>query len=491
VRQFIVENMVLTFVSALFGIVLAFGALRVLLAMAPADVPRLAAVSIDARVLAVALFISVAAGLVFGLVPVSQARRVDLQAALSAEEARGASGGRAGGFLRAALAVAEVALAVVLVVGAGLLIKSFWHLQRIEPGFDASGVLKAQFQLPASRYPADFRVWPDFAEMHRFNQMLMARVAALPGVEVAALAGNHPLDAGFTNSFVIVGREAESQDFPEMSIRRVTPDYFRALRVPLVRGRLLLEDDTTKGPPVILVNEAAARRFFPAQDPIGQEIAFWGTRRTIVGVLGNEKFHGLAEAPPIAVYVPLAQAPSADGAEALIIRTAGDPLSLATAARHAIHDVDPGLAVFGIEPLEHTLAQSVSEQRFLTLLLGVFAGLALLLAAIGVHGVLNYAVVRRTREIGVRIALGAPPTRVMRMVLGYGLRLTAIGLGAGLVLGALFARAMAGLLFGVSPLDVTTFAAVFVVLGIVAVLATWLPARRALQVDPIVALWKE
>jgi predicted permease len=387
--------------------------------------------------------------------------------------------------------VAEVALAVVLVIGAALLLKSFWRLQHIEPGFDAAGVLKAEFQLPASRYPADFRAWPDFAEMHRFNERLRARIATLPGVDAAALAGNHPLDAGFTNSFVVVGREAESRDFPEMSIRRVTPDYFRALRVPLVRGRLLQEADTTRGPAVILVNEAAVRRFFPTQDPIGQQIAFWGVRRTVVGVLGNEKFHGIARAAPIAVYVPLAQAPSSNGAEALLVRTAGDPLSLAGPVREAIREIDAGLAVFGVEPLQHTLAQSVGEQRFLMVILGIFAGLALLLAAIGVHGVLSYTVVRRTREIGVRVALGAAPGDVMRMVLGHGFRLTAIGLGVGLVLGSLFARAMAGLLFGVNPIDVPTFGAVLVVLSAVAAFAIWLPTRRALRIDPIVALREE
>jgi hypothetical protein len=281
---------------------------------------------------------------------------------------------------------------VVLVVGAGLLIRSFWQLQHVDPGFRTRGVLKAKFQLPASRYPVDFRQWPNFKEIHAFNDALLRKAASLPGVEAAAIAGNHPLDPGYTNSFTVVGREAEARRWPEISVRRVTPGYFRTVSLPLVSGRLLRESDTTAAPPVIVVNAAAASRFFPGRDPAGSKINFWGASRTVVGVVGDEHFQGVASAAPIAVYVPLAQAPSANGAGVLLVRTAGDPASFAPMARAAIRDQDPALAVFGIEPLDQTLSRSVGEQRFTMLLLGVLALVALLLAAIGVHGILSYQV---------------------------------------------------------------------------------------------------
>jgi predicted permease len=263
-RQFAVKNLLLTTVSSAFGIALAFAAVRTLVLLAPPEVPRLALVAIDGRVLALALGLSAVVGCVFGLVPLVQWRRPDLQSALNAEDTRGAAGGRETSFARSSLVVAELALAVVLVIGAGLLIKSFWRLQHVDPGFEASGVLKVQYQLPRSRYPVDFERWPDFASIHRFNTALLSRVQALPGVESAAIAASHPLDAGFTNSFVIVGREDESRDLPEMSMRQVTPDYFRTLRVQIIRGRLFDDRDATSAAPVALLNAAAARRLFPA-----------------------------------------------------------------------------------------------------------------------------------------------------------------------------------------------------------------------------------
>lgn len=485
-RQFVVENTVLMLLAAALGILVASMALRVLLLAAPPDIPRLAAVAIDARVLTVVLAISIAVGFVFGLVPLAQARRTDVQAALKTEEGRGAIGGREAAAARSVLMVGEIALAVVLVIGAGLLIKSFWRLQRVNPGFNAESVIKAEFQLPPTRYPMDFKVYPNTPEIHRFNAALLARASSLPGVESAAIAGNHPLDAGFTNSFAVVGREAEARDWPEISVRRVSPGYFRTLRIPLVRGRLLSDSDSTAAPPVVLVNEETVRRFFQDRDPIGQQISLYGVRRTIVGVIGNEKIHGLTEPPPIALYQPLAQSPTSNAT--LIARVSGDSEMIVPSLRAAVHEIDPALAVFGVEPLQQTLAQSMSEQRFMMLLVGVFAGLALTLAAIGIHGVLSYTVAQRRREIGIRVALGAEPGRVTRLVLVQSARLTAIGLVIGLGLAILFARSLAGLLFGVTATDVSTFAAVMILLGAVAMLATWLPARRAARVDPLVAL---
>jgi putative ABC transport system permease protein len=485
-RQFVVENTVLILVAAALGVFVASVALRVVLIAAPPDIPRLADVTIDARVLGGVIAISLAIGFVFGLIPLFQSRRGDLQTALKSDVGRGGTGGRESASARSVLMVAEIALAVVLVIGAGLLIKSFWHLQQVNPGFDASSVVKAEFQLPPTRYPTNFKVFPNFKEMQQFYARLEAHASILPGVEAVAIAGNHPLDAGFTNSFAVVGREAESRDWPEISLRRVSPGYFRVLHIPLVRGRLFVDSDHPQAPQVAIINEETVRRFFASQDPIGQQLLMYGAPRTIVGVIGDEKIHGLTEAAPIAVYMPLAQAPWSSAT--LMARISGDPLLVAGSLRAAVREIDPALAVFGVEPLERTLAQSTGEQRFMMLLVGVFAGLALALAVIGIHGVLSYSVVQRRREIGIRVALGAEPAQVVRVVLGQGVRLTAIGLAVGVGLALMFSRSLAGLLFGITATDAATFAAVVALLAAVAMLAMWLPARRASRVDPLVAL---
>jgi predicted permease len=490
-RQFLLENLVLTGLAAAAGIALAVAGLRVLLAIAPAGVPRLSSVSLDLRVLGATLSVSVVVALVFGLLPTWQARRLDLQDAL-----RGGTGSRGTGLrehvrLRSVLVVAQLALAVVLVVGAGLLARSFWQLLQVDAGFQAAGVLKAEYRLPETRYPVDFRRWPDFAEMHAFTAALTERVSVLPGVRSVAIAGNHPLDPGFTNSFAVVGRESEAADWPEISVRRVTPTYFATVGLRLQRGRLPSETDSTRAAPVLVINETAARRFFGDTDPIGARVRLWGAARTIVGIVGNERFQGLTEAPPIAVYLPLAQAPSANGAGVLLVRGDGDVLALAPQVRRAIRAIDRELAVFGVEPLVETRARSVGRQRFTMLLIAVFAALALGLAGVGVHGVLSYAVAQRTREIGIRVALGARPARVLRLVLGQGLRLAAWGIALGLGGALAFSRVLRSLLFGVTPDDPLTMVSVAGVLGAVALVAAYVPARRALRVNPAVALRSE
>ena len=488
-RQFAAESVVLTIVSAGGGTFLALGVLKVLLLQAPSGIPGLASVAVDFRVIGIMTGACSLIALVFSLVPIFQVRHRDVLSVLKAEQSRTGSGAKERTVARSVLVVGEIALAVVLVIGAGLLIKSFWSLSSVNPGFDGRGVVKAEFQLPASRYPINFSRFPNFPEIHRFNATLLNRVAALPGVESAAIAGNHPLDAGFTNSFTVVGRETESRDWPEISLRRVSAGYFRTVGVPLIRGRLIVDSDTTTSAPVVLVNEETVRRFFQTQDPLGQQISMYGASRTIVGVVGNERIFGLDEPAPIAMYMPLAQAAFSEGV--VIARTAGDVNALAPLLREAVREVDSGLAVFGVEPLQQTIGHSMAERRFTMQLMTGFGGLALLLAVIGIHGLLSYTVAQRTRELGIRVALGAAPDAILKMVLRQSAWLTATGLAIGLALSLMLGQWLAGLLFGVTSRDAGIFAIVAAMLGAVALLATLIPAHRATRLDPVAALRAE
>lgn len=485
VRQFLVESALLTAAGVALGLVLAAFTLDLLVALAPGGIPRLSEVGIDGRVLSVMLAVSLLVALAVGLIPAFQARKTDLQATLKEEAGHGSTADRRRSRLRSGLVVAELALAVVLSVGAGLLLKSFWRLQSIDPGFRTEGVVKAELQLPASRYPRSFANWPDWPEQQGFNDRLVERVRALPGVEAVAMAGNHPLDAGFTNSFSVVGREEEGRDWPEIAIRRVSPGYFPTLGVPLVRGRLFEAGDGPRQPAVLLVNEEAARRFFPGRDPLGQKISFWRKEWTIVGIVRNERFLGLAETPPSALYAPLAQAPSLNGSGCLLVRARSDLAALVPEIRGAVRELDPQLAVFGEEPLAVTLAESMGQQRFTMLLLAAFAGLALILAAVGVYGVLSFVVVQRAPEMGIRMALGASQRYVVRQVVWQGARLALVGLALGLAGAFALTRFLRGLLFGVEATDPLTFLAVPGLVLLAALLASWVPAQRATEADPM------
>jgi len=482
-RQFLLENVVLTLTGAALGVVLAAAVLRALLALAPPSVPRLDEVALDLRVLGVTLGLALVTGVVFGLVPLLQAWRLDPQATLKSEGLHGASTGRSGRRTQRALVMGELALAVMLVIGAALLVRSFSQVMQVDAGFHTTGVIKAEYQLPASRYPMDFSKWPNLIEIHAFTSRLLQRASQLPGVDAAAVSGTHPLDPGFTNSFQVVGREAESANWPELSIRSVTPSYFRVIGLALSRGRLLRDADATTATPVLVVNQAAAARFFQGREPLGARIRFWGVTWTIVGVVANEKFHGVTEADPIAAYAPLAQAPTR-GSGVLLVRAAGDPAVLGPAIGAIVREIDPALAVFGVEGLDDTLLRSVGQRRFAMILLALFAGLALVLAVIGVHGVLSYGVTERRRELGIRVALGAASRQITWLVVGEGLVMTAAGIAVGIVGALLASRALSSLLFGVGATDAKTYIVVAAALAGVALSATLLPARRATQVDP-------
>ena len=487
VRQFAAENLVLTAVSTALGVAIAVVALQLLATLAPADIPRITETRVDAVVLGVAVGLAILTGLVFGVVPAIQARRVDLQSALKSDDSRGTTAGRERNLLRSTLVISEVALAVVLLVGAGLLVKSAWRLAQVDTGYQAANVVKAEFQLPGSRYPTG-NTWPNFVEVHRFNDELLNRVSGLPSVSAAAIVGNHPVDPGSQNSWRVVGREAEGQNWPEVSIRRVSATYFETVRLPVRSGRAFSSGDGPTDPPVSIINEAIARRFFEGREPIGQQIRLWGAVRTIVGVVKDERINGLSREAPPAIYLPYRQAPSFNGAEALLVRTSAPPSTVGPLLRGAVRQVDPQLAVFGIKPLADVLGESVAQQRFVMLLLIAFAGVAVILAAIGIHGILSYTVAQRRHELGIRVALGATPDRVTSLVLGQGAKLTVAGLAIGVIAALALTRVLAAQLYGVSATDVTAFAAVLPVLAAVALLATWLPARRAVRLDPLEAM---
>ena len=488
-RQFLAESLLLVVLGSGAGIVLAIVGLRSLVALAPPDIPRLDRVAVNGTVLAYAMGIAALVAVVFGMLPVLQTRRIDIQQTLKAHGAGRVSGSRGTRRFRAALVVSEVAAAVLLVVGAGLLVRSLWRLQAVNPGFNAAQVLKVQYQLPATRYTIDYRQYPDAPEIQAFNSRLLAAVRAIPGVQSAAMAGGSPLDPGFTNSWQIVGREAESAQFPEIRTRFLTPGYLKTLDVPLLEGRGIETSDDANAPQVVVINHAAAQRYFP-HGAVGQEIRWWGITRRIVGVIGDEKFRGIDAPSDPAAYAPFAQAPVQ--AVTLLARTAGsDPMVVAGAIRRAVRTLDPQIAAYGVEPLQHTESASIATPRFNAMLLAVFAGLAIVLAVVGVHGVLSYAVTERAPEMGIRMALGASRQRVMRAVVGEGMALAGLGVAAGLAAALVGSRVLSSLLFGVTTTDPVTFVVVPVIVLLTAAAASVLPALRATRVDPMHVLRAE
>ena len=487
--QFFVESVLLALAAAAMGVAIALLGLRALLSLAPTDLPRLANISVDPRVLGFTLAIALILAIIFGLLPALVSRGMDVQSALRQEGGRGSSGSRGRARLRGALVVLEVALSVVLVIGAALMIRSVWSLRNVNPGFQPEKLLEARYQLPPSRYPQDFSTFPRWTEVQGFHRRLIERLETIPGVKSASVSASDPLETGFTNSFVIVGREAEAEHQPEIYVRSASPSYFATAGVRLLRGRMLTDGDDAEGPPVLLMNEAGAKRFFPDSDPIGEHIRFWGASREIVGVVADEKFAGLASETPPAVYPPLWQVPMPS--VSLLVRTTGDPAAAARAVRGEISAIDPEIALYDVGTMGEALTRSIGKERFTMLLLGSFAALALVLAVIGVHGVLSYAVEQRRHEMGIRMALGAQRSAVLGLVVRQGMTLSLAGIALG-VLGALaVTRLLGALLFGVGPADVATFAVVVGVIALAAAVASFLPARAATAIDPATSLRNE
>jgi putative ABC transport system permease protein len=486
VRQLLTESVVLALLGGVAGAVLAVWATKALVALAPERTPRLHEVAVDSSVLLFTLTVSVVTGILFGLVPALRASRPDLSSVLK-EGTRG-SKGRPAVHARSVLVVVETALAVMLLAGAGLLLRSFGALVQVDPGFDPSNAIAFRIAPPSPKYEED-------PQLRALANTLMERMQRLPGVVAAgASAFGQPLDDNdFTLSFQVEGRpEPPPGQEPSMRIAEVTPGYFKALGLPLLRGRLFTEQDRDGSATVAILTDAAARKYFPNEDPIGKRIMLgWtsnGVRRggEVVGIIGDFKQSTLDSDADPQLFLPYDQAPL--GTLAVVIRSTADLGAVAAAARAAVRDVDPDLPIYRLQTLEELVSTSVAQPRFYMLLLGGFAAVALMMAAIGMYGVTAYGVNQRKQEIGVRMALGATQDKVVRMVLRQGLILAVVGAAAGLFGAFLASRGLRGLLFEVSATDPMTYIGVTLTLVLVAALASYLPARRAARTDPQLAL---
>jgi predicted permease len=490
VRGLLTENVLLSLAGGGLGLWLAFWGVRALGPWSGASLPSLHAIGIDAWVLAFTLGVSVITGLAFGLAPAVQAWRTDVNAALQ-EEGRGATGGYRHR-LRHLLVVSEVALALVLLIGAGLLLKSFARLMEVHPGFRTDGVLTFQVTLTGGK---------SAPQIVNFVEQIVERLQALPGVQAAAATDSLPLtDLARIGVAEIEGRppidfsKAKRGEVTPVSRLTVTRDYFHAMGIAVKNGRTLTAQDARPPAGSVIVNEAFAKRFFPGASAVGQRIrlhpgpaeARW---QTVVGVVSDVRQSGLAGDVMPQVYSPDLE--DMDAALSFVLRVTGAPAGLISAVRTVVAEVEPNQALYNVMTMEQRLANTTTSRRLNTALLGSFAAVALLLAVVGIYGVMSYAVTQRTREIGMRIALGARPGQVMRFVLGQGMRVVLIGAGIGLVGALALARVLRNLLFEVAPTDPATFVCVTLLLAAVALVACYVPARRAARIDPLVALRQE
>jgi putative ABC transport system permease protein len=486
VRQMLSESVLLALVGGSAGVLLAIWGLDLLRSIGTQTVPRLAEVNLDLRVLLVTLGTAVGTGILIGLIPALASGKPELTEALK-EGGRGATSGLRRNRLRNALVIAEVALALVLLVGASLLLKSFVRLQNVHPGFESKNVLTMEVALPVLKYPRGKPVADFYAEATR-------RVKALPGVEAAAFTTILPLSGSNSDSsFGIEGRDpTQDKIYPDEEIRVVTPEYFSVLKVPLLQGRVFTEADQFDGPGVVIVNNSFAKKWFPNQDVVGKRITFSDTRKpdvkwmTIVGLVGDMRHNGLDRDPKPEYYLPHNQ--NAYRGMILAVRSSQDPRSLTSAIRREISRLDPDLPAANVRTLEQVAADSIAPRRLSVVLIGVFAAVALVLASVGIYGVMSFLVVQRTHEMGVRMALGAQRADVLRLVIGRAAKLVLVGVSVGLLLGIMSSRALQTMLFNVGAFDPTTFLGVTVALIGVSLLASYIPAVRATRADPMIAL---
>jgi putative ABC transport system permease protein len=488
-RQLLTESVLLALLGGVFGLLIAVWGTDVLLKLNPIGLPMMGNFSVNWQILGFSLGVSLLTGLIFGLVPALQASSPDLNRTLK-EGGRDSQTG--GGRIRSALVIAEVAIAMVLLVGAGLLLKSFVRLQQEDTGFNPTRVLTFNLQLPASSY----REWHQVTDLYT---QLIARLKVVPGVQAAAATGFLPLEGGWPSGFLIRGQTPVRGEEPVAQHRPVSEDYFQTMGIRLLRGRQLDERDNADAPGVVIVNEALVRRYFPNEDPIGKRVTTLSRQygplgrvmpasleMEIAGVVGDEKNSSLSKTADPAIYISHRQ--FAYRSMSIVVRTTAAPLDLANTVRNEVWALDRNLPVSNVKTMEQRMGDAIAQPRFSALLLGLFAALALLLAAVGIYGVVSYSVEQRTHEIGVRMALGASASKILKLVVGQSLALILSGVALGL-LGALgLTRLISGLLYGVKTTDPLIFAAMPVLLALVALLACYLPARRATKVDPMTAL---
>jgi putative ABC transport system permease protein len=484
VLQMLAESLVLSLAGGGLGLLLAYLSIPFIQTLSAGSIPRVDDIFLDANVLGFAFAVSVTTGILFGLAPAWRASRAGLAGVLKeGGRSSSVSGGR---WVRSGLLVAEVALSIVLLVGAALLLRSFAKLIDVNPGFQPERVLAFRVSLPATTYPEEHnRV--------QFFDRLLEHLDALPEVTAAGMVQTLPMRGGYVLSFAVQGRPASTPgNEPSANHRVISPDYFRTLGIPLLRGRTFTADDADKTPMVAVVDEAFVRRHFPKEDPIGRGLDIGnGTDGfyQIVGVVGDVHYDSLDANPDPTMYVPYKQ--DVFSTMWIVARSDGDPARAAAGARQAVQQIDRGLPAYSMMPLATVVSESVAQRRFSMLLLALFAAIALFLAAVGLYGVMAYTVSQRTQEIGVRMAMGAQRADVLRMVVGGGLKLTLVGVAIGVAAALALARLVATMLFDVTPFDPASYAATAGVLLAVAALACYIPARRAMRVDPIVALRQE
>jgi putative ABC transport system permease protein len=456
-------------------------------AFIPENISQVKALSIDARVLVFTLLISLLTGLIFGLAPALQASKFNLNETLK-EGGRDTAAGSRGNRIRGLLVIAEVAVSLILLIGAGLLINSFMRLRNVDPGFRADRLLTMKLVLPQTKYP-------DRERRSAFYNELLSRVEALPGVKSAAVTTSLPLTVKGNSIGVSIDGQPDPPPGQENIVvtRVISPHYFNTMGIQLAQGRPFDErQDRLGSPEVVIVSESMARKYWPGEDPVGKRIKpgssvseypWW----TVVGVAKDVRQFELNDEPKPQIYLPYPQR-GLFPPEDLVVSTQGDPIGLAATVRGAVWGIDRDQPVSNIRTMEEILSESVARQRFSMLLLAIFAALALVLAAVGIYGVMSYSVAQRTREFGIRMALGAQRSDVLKLAVGQGLKLVLMGVAIGLAAAFILTRVMSSLLFGVSATDPTTFFGISLVLMSVAVLASYIPARRATRVDPMVAL---